>query len=237
MAFEKYIFSDPYWGWLLNGILYTIIITTLTTLFSVILGTIVSGLRTAKTPLFRTGAFIYINIFRNLPPVPLLLFLVFGLPGLYLSATGNIFPAGMEFYLLIIGLSLNSSAYIAEILRSGILAVPADHYDGAKVLGLGPVTTRLTVIYPQALLIAFPALGTRLIHNMKNSSIALVLPLQVDKMELLGQAGRIAGQTFAWAEPLIFAAVIYFVLSLTISITVNRFAIKFRNKLRLSDEL
>ncbi len=65
---------------------------------------------------------------------------------------------------------------------------------------------------------------TRLIHNMKNSAIALVLPLAVDNMEVVGQAGRIAGQTFAWAEPLIFAAAVHLTLAVSMGFFVNKLA-------------
>jgi ABC-type amino acid transport system permease subunit len=130
----------------------------------------------------------------------------------------------MEFGLLIAALSLNTSAYIAEILRSGIRAVAPQHHDAGRTLGLSPRRIRIFITYPQAIRIALPALGTRLIHNMKNSTIALVLPISVDRMELLGQAGRIAGQTFAWAEPLIFAAAAHLTLAVLLGLVVNKLA-------------
>lgn len=230
MDFGQYVFGEPYFGWLCRGVVFTLLITALTTVLSLLLGTIVAGMRTAQGRLKPVIAKAYITAFRNIPPVPLLLFLVFAVPGLFRSLTGVAFPTGMEFGLLIAGLSLNTSAYIAEILRSGIRAVATEHYGAGRVLGLTPGQIRRWVIYPQAVRVALPALGTRMIHNMKNSAIALVLPLAVDRMEVVGQAGRIAGQTFAWAEPLIFAAAVHLTLAVLLGFVVNRLALITQRK-------
>ncbi len=224
MQFQQYVFSQPYFTWLCRGLLFTLLITALTTVLSLLLGMFVVTLRTAPHRIRPVIAKAYITTFRNIPPVPLLLFLTFALPGLFKSLTGLSFPPGMEFGLLIAALSLNTSAYIAEILRSGIRAVAPQHHDAGRTLGLSPSRIRIFITYPQAIRIALPALGTRLIHNMKNSTIALVLPLSVDRMELLGQAGRIAGQTFAWAEPLIFAAALHLTLAVLLGLVVNKLA-------------
>jgi His/Glu/Gln/Arg/opine family amino acid ABC transporter permease subunit len=216
--------SEPYLGWLLSGVGMTVVIATLSGVAGMVIGVAVTTARISDRPVVRWLARIYICIFRNLPPVPLLLFLVFALPGLYRSLFGAAFPRGMEFGLLITGLSLNTSAYLAEILRGGVRGVPLQHWDAARVCGLTRGKTLLLVVYPQALRITLPALGTRLIHNMKNSSIALVLPLAPIYMDVTSQAGRIAGQTFAWAEPLIFAAGVYLILTLALSSLVARLA-------------
>lgn len=234
MNFELYVLGDPYLGWLLKGVMMTLIITTLTTVLSLILGGVVAGLRTATARRTRCLGIIYINLFRNIPLVPLLLFLVFGFPGLYSTVFGSTFPVGMEFLLLIIGLSLNTSAYIAEIFRSGIRGVHGGHIDAAVVLGLRPIVISMKVIYPEALRICLPALGNRIVHNMKNSTIALVLPLSVDSMEVLGQAGRIAGQTFSWAEPLLFSAAVYLVLAFIMSLVLNVMARRAQEKIEVA---
>jgi polar amino acid transport system permease protein len=234
MNFAKYVFSQPYQNWLLNGIVMMLLIAALTTIFSIILGFSISFLRMSKNKFSKWFSSVYITFFRNIPPVPLLLFLVFALPGLFKALTGINFPRDMEFTLLITGLSLNTSAYIAEIIRSGVRGVPSSMGDAGRVLGLSPSTINLKIIYPQALRIVFPALGTRLIHNMKNSSIAFVLPLAVGNMEITGQAGRIAGQTFAWAEPLIFSAIVYLAFSLIISVIVNFTGNKMQAKVMTS---
>jgi len=202
----------------------TLSITIVTTVLSLILGFIVAGRRISSSRLSRAAGLGYILLFRNTPPVPLLLFLIFGLPGAFQAWTGHPFPRGWEYSLFLVGLSLNTSAYIAEIIHSGVRGVPRNQWDAGRAMGLRPRSIRWHVIYPQALRIAFPALGSRLIHNMKNSSMAIVLPLNLSAMEVLGQAGRVAGQTFAWAEPLVFAAAVYLGLALAFSAGLNRLA-------------
>ncbi len=221
MDFESYVLSTPYSTWLLRGILMTLVIGAVSTVLSLALAGVVSALRTSRRRALRVLAAVHVNVFRNLPPVPLLLFLVLGLPGLWLRLTGSAMPTDLEFPLLVAGLSLNTSAYLAEILRAGLGAVPTSQWDSARVLGLGPVATRVSIIYPQALRICLPALGNRLIHNLKNSTLALVVPLGVGSMEIVGQAGRVAGQTFAWAEPLVVAAVVHLSLAFALGAIVR----------------
>jgi His/Glu/Gln/Arg/opine family amino acid ABC transporter permease subunit len=233
MNFREYVFAEPYFGWLCAGVQMTLLITALTTILSLVLGAVIAAFGTSSSRPGRLVAKTYVSLFRNLPLVPLLLFLVFALPGVFQSLTGRRFPVGMDFLLLVLGLSLNTSAYIAEILRSGIQALPAEHAFAARVLGLKPLAIRISVVYPQALRIVLPALGTRLIHNMKNSAIALVLPLPLEYMEVVGQAGRIAGQTFAWAEPLLFAAAVHLSLAILFSLIVNKLAREAQQKIEV----
>jgi ABC-type amino acid transport system permease subunit len=72
--------------------------------------------------------------------------------------------------------------------------------------------------------IVAPGLASRVIHTVKNSTLALVVPLPLELLEVVGQAGRIAGETFAWAEPLLFAAGAHLLLSLGLDWLLNRWA-------------
>jgi polar amino acid transport system permease protein len=167
---------------------------------------------------------VFVVIFRNMPMVPLLLFLTVGLPDLWLSLFGVPYPRGTELYLLLVGLSANTGAYFAEILRAGVQAVAPGQRDSARVLGLSTSATHYRVVLPQAVRIVAPALATRWIHNTKNSAVAIVVPLPVDVMEVVGQAGRIAGQTFSWAEPLIVVAGLHLMLSIGAGRVLERWA-------------
>lgn len=223
MNFNDYIFSPPYSNWLLQGAVFTIIISFLTTSFSLFLGIINCFMNISSHKTLRCWAQTNVIVFRNTPPVPLLLFLSFGLPGIYSSITGKPFLRDTTFFFLIIGLSLNTSAYISEIVRSGLKAIPNQNIDSARILGFGNKDINLSILLPQAIHNCLPALSTRIIHNIKNSSIALVLPLSVNHMEIMGQAGRIAGQTFAWAEPLLVSAIFYIIITITLKLAVNRY--------------
>lgn len=223
MNFNDYIFSTPYSTWLFQGAVFTVIISILTTFISLFLGFFNSILSISSNKAFRIYAKAYVIVFRNTPPVPLLLFLSFGLPGIYSSLTGKQFFRDTTFFFLILGISLNTSAYISEIIRSGLKAIPNQNIHSAKILGLNNKDINLSILLPQAIHNCLPALSTRIIHNIKNSSIALVLPLSVNHMEILGQSGRIAGQTFAWSEPLIVSAIFYVTISIALKLLINKY--------------
>ncbi len=166
----------------------------------------------------------FVAVFRNLPLLPVLLFLTFALPGIWQHLWGRPLARGLELYLLLLGLALNTGAYLAEIFRAGVSAIPTQQLETGWILGLPLNRIRRRIIYPQAMRIVAPALASRLIHNMKNSTLALILPLPVQVMEVVGQAGRIAGQTFSWAEPLVFASCVHLVLSVGLGRGLNHWA-------------
>jgi His/Glu/Gln/Arg/opine family amino acid ABC transporter permease subunit len=224
MDFGRYVFGAPYFAWLCRGVLMTILIGVISGIGAAIIGFLVLRCRcSARGPLRALGIG-FVMTFRNLPLVPLLLFLTFGLPGLWTGLSGRPFPRGLELTLVILGLALNTAAYLTEIMRAGVTAVAPQQVDAARSLGLTPGAIRRCVIYPQAARIVAPALASRFIHNMKNSTVALVVPLPVDVMEVVGQAGRIAGQTFSWAEPLIFAAGVHLLLAVCLGYLLNHWA-------------
>jgi His/Glu/Gln/Arg/opine family amino acid ABC transporter permease subunit len=224
MDFGSYVFAEPYFGWLCRGVLMTLVISFASGIAAALIGLVVVQLRLAPHRVSRTTAATFVMIFRNLPPVPLLLFLTFAVPDLWLRAFGHPMPRGFEFYLLLAGLALNTGAYFAEILRAGVRGVPPLQQEAARTLGLSAATIRWRVVYPQAVRITAPALATRWIHNMKNSTMALVVPLTVGQLEVLGQASRIAGETFSWVEPLIFVAAVFLLLSLGFGRLLDRWA-------------
>jgi His/Glu/Gln/Arg/opine family amino acid ABC transporter permease subunit len=224
MDFGRYVFADPYFGWLCRGVLMTLVISLASGTAAALLGLGLVRLRLASRRAARTAAAAFVTAFRNLPLVPLLLFLTFGLPNLWSQLAGSPFPRGLELLLLLTGLSANTGAYFAEILRAGVSGVAPQHHDVARTMGLSTATIRWYVVYPQAVRIVAPALATRWIHNMKNSAMALVVPLPLGMMEVVGQAGRIAGETFSWVEPLIVVAAIHLLLSLGAGYLLNRWA-------------
>jgi len=136
--------------------------------------------------------------------------------------------------LLLLGLALNTAAYFGEILFAGMAAVSPDQIYAARTLGLSVGAVRRYVIYPQAVRIVAPALASRFIHNIKNSTLSLVVPLPVGMMEVVGQAGRIAGQTFSWAEPLIFAACVHLLLAIGLGWLLNLWADREQSRIEMT---
>ncbi|HVV81879.1 MAG TPA: amino acid ABC transporter permease [Kofleriaceae bacterium] len=224
MDFDRFVFASPYRDWLYRGVAMTVIISLVSAVVATVIAFAVLRCRMSSRRWLRVVGAAYVMIFRNLPLVPLLLFVTFGLPGLYRQVTGVPFPRDLELYLVMLGLSLNTGAYLAEILRAGVEWVPRQQLEAARVLGLSARAIRRRILYPQALRVTAPALATRFIHNTKNSTLALVIPLPLGSMEILGQAGRIAGQTFSWAEPLIAAACVHLALALILGRLLNVWA-------------
>jgi len=234
MHFQKYVFTEPYWGWLVEGVGNTLLISLISGILALLLGIALALGSVGGNKNGSRLATLFTSVFRNIPPVPMLLLLSFGLPHLWRSVSGGTFPSGLEFHMLVFGLALNTSAYICEILRSGIRSVPAAQPEAGHALGLSRFTIGTRIVLPQALRVSAPALATRLIHNMKNSSIALVLPLNLSRMELMGQSSRIAGQTFAWSEPLVFSAAVYLILSVLLSLLFNGYASRCQSKVHIT---
>ena len=231
LDFARNVFVQPYIEWLCQGMLMTLVIGVSGATFGTLIALMVLHCRVATSRIMRAFGVIYIVLFRNLPVLPLLLFFTFAIPGIWQEVFGFPIPRGFEFYFLIMVLALNAGAYLAEILRAGVEAVPREQIDAAHTLGLSLRTIRHRIIFPQCVHIVAPALASRYIHIIKNSSMALVVPLAPGMMEMVGQAGRIAGQTFAWAEPLIFAAIGYLVLALIFSRLLNRLATRAQTRI------
>jgi His/Glu/Gln/Arg/opine family amino acid ABC transporter permease subunit len=209
----------------------TVTISLISVLLAAMIGVLVVQCQIAASQTLRIIGVGFVIVFRNLPLIPLLLFLTFGLPGLWAQLSGHPFPRGLELQLLLLGLALNTGAYVAEILRSGVAAVPPQQIDVARTLGLAPATILLRVVYPQAVRIVAPSLASRVVHTMKNSTLALIVPLPVELMDVVGQAGRIAGETFSWAEPLLFAACAHLLLSLGMDWLLNHWATREQAKI------
>jgi polar amino acid transport system permease protein len=222
--FDRFVFASPYREWLIRGVEMTLVISLVSALVAAAIAFVVVRGHMSSRRSLRLAAAAYVLVFRNLPLVPLLLFVTFGLPGLFHRLTGTPFPRDLELYLVILGLSLNTGAYVSEIVRAGVEWVPRQQLEAARVLGMSPRAIRRAIVYPQALRGTAPALATRFIHNSKNSTLALVIPLPVSSMEIVGQAGRIAGQTFSWAEPLIAAACVHLALALLLGRVLNVWA-------------
>ena len=228
MEFRAYVFTAPFFGWLCDGVLMTLLISLISGLGAAVIGFLL--LQCHLSPSLRGIGVGFVLVFRNLPLLPLLMFLTFAVPGLWQQLWGHPFPQGLELYLLLLGLALNTAAYVGEILLAGVRAVAPEQILAARTLELARSRIRRHIVYPQAVRIVAPALASRFIHNMKNSTLALVVPLPVELMEVVGQAGRIAGQTFSWAEPLIFAACVHLLLALGLGGILNQWATREQTK-------
>lgn len=194
------------WGLILDGYRMTVIVSALSLVLSMLLGTLVAGLRTGALWPLRVLATAYVECFRNTPLLIQIYFYFFGLPklGIRLDA----FQVG------IVAMSVYHGAYVSEVVRSGIRAIDAGQLEAARSLGLSYLQSMRFIVLPQAVRMVIPPLGTLSIALVKNSSLLYAVSLG----ELLFVATLLESRTFRTFE--IFTALIVFYLSLTVPLAL-----------------
>lgn len=195
---------------LLEGAWLTIQLTTIAVFFGIIIGTIAGILRLTKGPL-RYVAAGYIDFIRGTPLLVQIFIIYYGIPPIIGQPVAP-YIAG------IIALSLNSGAYVAEIVRSGIQSIEKGQTEAALSLGLSPVATMRYIILPQAFKRIIPPLGNEFIALLKDSSLVSAIALE----ELVRKGQILVGRTFRPFEIWFAIAVIYLIMTVTISTIVSR---------------
>jgi polar amino acid transport system permease protein len=203
----------PYLHMLLTGAKVTIQASFLSVLFGALLGIFVGALRVVPLAPVRSIAATYIYIIRGTPLLIQLFLIYFGLPSLGLNLPA--FTAG------IIGLSINSSGYVGEIVRGGIEAVPKGQWEASKVLGLSYLKTMRFIILPQAIRNMLPAIGNEFVTLIKESS--LLSTLAITELTMVGQ--QVRSVTYASFETFIVVGIIYLVLT-----SVTSFSLQYVEK-------
>ncbi len=193
-----------YWKYFAKGIGYTLLITAISVVIGVILGTLLALMRLGKNKLLHALAVAYIEFVRGTPLMIQVMFVYFGL-GIFLDIPALL--AG------IIAVALNSGAYVAEIIRSGIESIPVGQTEAARSLGLSQKQTMQSVVFPQALKNIWPALGNEFISLIKESSIVSIIGVT----DLIYQLKVVQTATYKGVQPIIVAMVIYFVLTFGLS--------------------
>ncbi|MDQ4503358.1 amino acid ABC transporter permease [Sinomonas sp. ASV322] len=148
-----------------TGFRNTIILFLVSGLFALILGTIIGTMRVSPVPAMRGFGTLYVNVVRNTPLTLVLFFFAFGYPKLGLPEIDFTTAA-------IVGLSLYTASYVAEVLRSGINTVPVGQAEAARAIGLPFLQTLTLVILPQAFRSVLPPLFSVLIALLKNTTVA-----------------------------------------------------------------
>ncbi len=202
------------WPLLLRGLWVTLQLGAASIVAGLVLGLMLAMVRLyAVTPL-RVIARIYIDVFRSIPLLVLLIIVYYALPfvGIRLSP----FLSAMS------ALSLVSAAYTAEIFRAGIEAIPKGQFEASAALGLSPRQTMADVILPQAVKIVIPPLTNNSINVVKDTALASVVAMP----DLLKQATQ-AQALAANPSPLIGAAVIYILFLWPLVAMVSRMEHRF----------
>lgn len=213
-------FLSRYYPMYITGTLNTLALAFFTLLLGVVFGVLLALMRLSKNPILKGIASSYIEFIRGTPLLVQLYIVYYGLP----QITGMRFPS---FFAGIIALTINSSAYIAEIIRAGILSVDAGQMEAVRSLGMSHTLSMRYIIIPQAFKNILPALGNEFIVVIKESAIVSIIGIY----DIMYSGNIIRGNTYRPFEPLIVVAIIYFVITFTLS---NLMGIAER-RMRISD--
>ncbi len=199
-----------YHSFFLEGVGNTLIIAVFTVLFGTILGVLMAMARMSKFKPLKWLATAYIEFFRGTPLMVQLMFIFYGLPMIGVTfPTVSFIPDFDRFAAGVVAMSLNSCAYVAEIIRSGIQAVDAGQMEAARCLGFHHREAMTLVILPQAVRNILPALGNEFVTIIKESSIVSVISIA----DLMFRAKGIIAKTYNSLECLAVVAIIYFILT------------------------
>ena len=222
MSFSKCVeIISKYFPSFLLGVKTTLIVALVGTIVGFIIGLFVGGIRAIK--LDKTASKskkivkkiidaigkAYIDIFRGTPMMVQAVFIY------YLVYSNIVRWDKMVAALFVI--SINTGAYMAEIIRAGIQSVDNGQYEAGRSIGLSSFDTMLYIVLPQAIKNAFPAIGNELIVNIKDSSVLSIISIT----ELMFQSNSIAGTTYRFTETYLITALVYLFLTSISSIIMN----------------
>lgn len=191
------------------------------TLCSIIGGIVLAlGLVMLQLSHYRMGRFFangYISVFRGTPLLVQLSIVYFAIP-LWWHIQISAFAAG------VIAFSLNSAAYLAEVIRSGVLAIDKGQFEAARVLAIPPLRAWWSIILPQAIAYILPALVNEFISLLKETALISVL----GEADIMRQAQLLAAEQYRYLEPLLIAALYYYFIVSLLTWCARRLSTKAR---------
>lgn len=222
-SFKQNFIEQDRWHYLVNGLGTTLLITFFSVLIGMALGFIIAIVRFThdKTGKMKVGNFlcrIYLTVIRGTPVVVQLLIIYF-----VIFASVPI----SKIFVAIIAFGINSGAYVAEIVRSGIASIDDGQFEAGRSLGLNYRQTMISIILPQAFKNVLPALANECIVLLKETSVSGYIAVQ----DLTKGGDIIRSQTYSAFMPLISVAIIYLVMVVVLS----HFVTKLERRLRQSD--
>jgi polar amino acid transport system permease protein len=232
-SFNKYVFDAR----VFKAAGVTLSLTIISMFFAILLGVALAVMRRSPNPVFRNVAWIFIWIFRGTPVYVQLVFwgllstiyhsFFIGIPDIhfghfYLGVHFPISQTASLYWLAIIGLSLNEAAYMAEIVRAGLLSVDGGQEEAAKSLGMSWWTTMRFIVIPQAMRIIIPPTGNEIVSMLKTTSLVTAVPLVTD---LYARTRNISDEIYN-PIPLLMVACAWYLFFTTILMFVQYFVEK-----------
>lgn len=219
--FHDTFIADDRWKYLLEGLENTLIITLFAALLGIVIGFAVAVIRsthdkTGKLKILNLVSRIYLTVIRGTPMVVQLMIMYF-----VIFATLH---AKYKIYVAILSFGINSGAYVAEIVRSGIMSIDNGQFEAGSSLGLSYPRTMMYVIMPQAFKNVLPALANEVIVLLKETSVAGYIGME----DLTKKGDIIRGATYEAYLPLLAVALIYLVMVMILTWLVSRLERRLR---------
>ena len=210
-----------YYRDILTGVGYTMLVALIGTLIGLLIGILIGIYRTIPTPknkaarIFkRIGDYVlsaYVEIFRGTPMMVQAMVIYWGFALLNNGRTMDVVVSAL------IIVSINTGAYMAEIVRGGIISIDKGQFEGAHAIGMGHGKTMLYVVMPQALRNILPSVSNEFVINIKDTSVLNVITFA----ELYFVATNIKNQTYKTFQTFLLIAIVYFILTFSISMLLR----------------
>lgn len=204
------------WPMFLRGAGMTLLISIVGTIIGLVIGLLVGIVRTIPIPdkggnrallkVLNKMLSIYIEFFRGTPMIVQSMVIYYGTAqafGIQLNRVGA----------AIFIVSINTGAYMSEIVRGGIISIDKGQFEASQAVGMNHLQTMMNVVLPQVIRNILPATGNEFVINVKDTSVLNVISVT----ELFFQTKSIAGATFSFFEPYFIASIIYLVMTYTIT--------------------
>lgn len=225
--------SGEYGGWIYQGFIMTLLLSGVSIIFAMALGTLIAVFRLTHFKPLEWFSLAYTEFFRNTPLIVQIFFWYFGsdpilqhipflrdwLYGLNFKILGGEQIISFEFGAAVIALTVYTSAFIAEEIRSGIFSIPKNQLESSRACGLSFMQSMHYVILPQAFRIIIPPLISQCLNLIKNSSLAMTIGV----MELTSMARQIESHTAHAFEAFTVCTLIYLCISLVVSFLINTY--------------
>ena len=221
ISWNNFLKTFKYMQLFWEGLVCTVSLSALSVVAGFILALVLATMRLAKFKPLRYVSTAYVELFRA-TPLMVQLFLIY-----HVALAGVSLPSFKLFGFIrferfipgVIALSLNSGAYLCEIVRSGIQSVDLGQTEAARSLGLTAWQNMRYIVLPQAMKNILPAIANEFVTIIKESSICWTIGVQ----EIMSAVNSVKAATFSMAEPLIVAACIYFCLTFPTSKVIQHF--------------
>lgn len=219
--FHQNFIEQDRWKFLVDGLLITLKITLFAVILGIIIGFIIAIIRsthdkTGKLKILNVISKIYLTIIRGTPAMVQLLI------AYYVIFTS---PNVSKVLVAILAFGINSGAYVAEIVRSGIMSIDKGQFEAGRSLGLNYFQTMKSIIIPQAFKNVLPALSNEFIVLLKETSICGFIGLQ----DLTNGGDTIRSQTYEAFMPLIAVALVYLIVVMILTALVSKLERRLRN--------